>query len=131
MNKKALAMTKLLSLLLISAAALTVGANAIAQTTTFPEGAEPLTPDALREALAGKVFSITPAKGSTWRWEFKDNGYFFLNVGGFSDSGKWSTKESSVCQDSGKNMGCNEMRQKDNVLYLKRDNGEIVTFKPL
>ncbi|BEP95801.1 hypothetical protein GmRootA79_41850 [Acidovorax sp. A79] len=123
-------MKKLLPLLLISAAAMAAGASATAQTTDFPEGAQPLTPEALREALTGKVFSITPAKGSTWRWEFKGNGYFFLNAGSFSDSGKWSTKESSVCQDTGKNMGCNEMRQKDGTLYLKRDSGEIVTFKP-
>lgn len=117
-------------LLLISAAAMAFAINATAQTPAFPDGAEPLTQAALREALAGKVFSITPAKGPTWRWEFKANGYFFLNVGSFSDSGKWSTKESSVCQDTGKNTGCNEMRQKDGMLHLKRDNGEIVTLKP-
>lgn len=123
-------MTKLLPPILISIAAMAAVASATAQTTTFPEGAEPLASETLREALAGKVFSITPAKGPTWRWEFKANGYFFLNVGSFSDSGKWSTKESSVCQDTGKNMGCNEMRQKDGTLHLKRDNGEVVTFKP-
>lgn len=110
-------------------AAITLSASAMAQTSGFPEGAEPLAPQALREALADKVFSITPAKGPTWRWQFKADGYFFLNVGSFSDSGKWSTKESSVCQDTGKNIGCNEMRQKDSVLYLQRDSGEIVTFK--
>ncbi len=76
----------------------------------FPEGAELLTPEALREALSGKVFSISPAQGPTWRWQFDANGYFFLNVGQFSNSGKWSTKEGSVCQDTGKHIGCNEMR---------------------
>lgn len=123
-------MKKLLPPILISIAAMAALTSATAQTTTFPDGAESLTQEALREALAGKVFSITPAKGPTWRWEFKTNGYFFLNVGSFSDSGKWSTKESSVCQDTGKNIGCNEMRQKDGTLLLKRDNGEIVMFKP-
>lgn len=123
-------MNKLLSSFLISVAAMTAATSATAQTTAFPDGAEPLAPQALREALADKVFSITPAKGSAWRWEFKANGYFFLNVGSFSNSGKWSTKESSVCQDTGKSTGCNEMRQKDGTLYLKRDNGEIVTFTP-
>ena len=98
--------------------------------TTFPDGAEPLTAEALREALSGKVFSVKPASGPQWKWRFDANGSFYINISSYSDSGKWSTKESSVCQDSGKNTGCNEMRKKDNTLYLKRDSGEIVTFQP-
>ena len=116
--------------LLLAAAAMTMGTSALAQLTDFPEGAEPLAPEALRAALVDKVFSITPAKGPAWRWEFKDNGYFFLNAGSFYNSGKWSTKDSSLCQDSGKTMGCNPMRQKDGVLYIKRDSGETLAFKP-
>jgi len=117
--------------LLLAAAALAMGTSALAQTTAFPEGAEPLTQDALREALAGKVFTMTPANGSDWRWQFNANGYFFFDAGGgYRNSGKWSTKASSVCQDTGKTPGCNEMRQKDNVLYLVRDNGELLTFRP-
>lgn len=117
-------------LMLISVAAMAFSASANAQTTTYPDGAEPLTPEALRTALAEKVFAITPAKGPTWRWQFDGNGYFFLNAGNYRDSGKWSIKESSLCLESRNTPGCNEMRQKDNVLYLKRDSGEIVKFEP-
>ena len=53
----------------------------------------------------------------------------FLNVGNYSNSGKWSTKDSSVCQGTGKSTGCNEIRSKDNVLYLKRDSGEVVALQ--
>ncbi len=115
-------------IVLLSVAALAISATA--QTSDFPEGSEPLTQEALREALAGKVFFMTPAKGPDWRWQFDDNGYFFFNAGSYSNSGKWSTKDSTVCQDSGKTTGCNPMRQKDGVLYLKRDNGELLTFRP-
>ena len=114
----------------ISAVAMVFSASVIAQTAAYPEGAELLTQEALRTALAEKVFSISPAKGPTWRWQFNDNGYFFINVGHYSDTGKWSTKESSVCIESRKNSGCNEIRRKDNVLYLKRDSGEIVALEP-
>ena len=105
-------------------------AAATAQTTAYPEGAEPLTQDALREALADKVFSTAPAQGPKWQWQFKTDGRFYLSVGNYSDSGQWSTKESSLCLDSVKSAGCSEMRQKDGVLYLKRNNGEVVSFQP-
>ena len=108
---------------------MTLGTSAMAQTTGFPEGAEPLTSEALKTALAGKTFKVAPAQGSAWRWQFDANGYFFLNVGNYSNSGKWSTKDSSVCQDTGKSTGCNEIRSKDNVLYLKRDSGEVVALQ--
>ena len=114
-------------IVLLSVAALAISATA--QTSDFPEGSEPLTQEALREALAGKVFFLTPAKGPDWRWQFDDNGYFFFNAGSYTNSGKWSTKDSSICQETPKNSGCNEIRGKDNVLYLKRDNGEVVALK--
>ncbi|GAD21327.1 hypothetical protein [Acidovorax sp. MR-S7] len=106
-----------------------LGASAAAQTTAYPEGAELLTQEALREALADKVFSTAPAQGPKWQWQFKNEGRFYLSVGNYSDSGQWSTKESSLCLDSGKNVGCNEMRRKDGVLYLKRNSGEVVSFQ--
>ncbi len=101
----------------------------MAQTMAFPEGAEPLTPEALTTALSGKVFKVAPAQGSDWRWQFDANGYFFLNVGKFNGSGKWSTKDNSVCQESKNFSGCNEIRSKDNVLYMKRDSGEVVALQ--
>lgn len=115
--------------LLICAVAATISTSASAQEGNFPEGAEPFSQEALREVLAGKVFTLNPAKGLPWRWQFDSNGYFFFNAGNFYNSGKWSTKDSTVCQDTGKTTGCNEVRQKDNVLYLKRNNGEILILK--
>ena len=91
---------------LLIAAAMARGTSTSAQTTDFPEGAEPLTQEALHAALAGKVFLMTPAKGPEWRWQFNDNGYFFFNAGQYANSGKWSTKDSTVCQDTGKTIGC-------------------------
>lgn len=105
-------------------------ASAVAQPAqNFPEAAEAPAAEALREALAGKVFTVKPSKGPDWRWQFDANGYFFINIGNFRDSGKWSTKEGSICHDSGRSKGCNEVRSKDGVLYLKRDNGEIIVLQ--
>lgn len=115
---------------LVMAAVFAFSLNSNGQSADFPQGAEPISADALRDALSGKVFSVAPVKGPTWRWQFDGNGYFFLNIGSFQNSGKWSTRESSVCQDTGKSTGCNEMRMKDSVLYLKRDSGEVVSFQP-
>lgn len=93
----------------------------------FPEGATPLSGDALKEALSGKVYAVKPTSGSTWRWQLNANGYFFINIGNFSDSGKWSTKDSTLCSE-GKQIkaSCNEVRALGNELYLKRDSGEVV-----
>ena len=113
----------------VFAALLTWGVSGMAQTTGFPEGAEPLMPDALKTALAGKTFKVAPAQGSAWRWQFDANGNFFLNVGNRSNSGKWSTKDSTLCEDAGVRSGCNEVRSKDNVLYLKRSSGEVVALQ--
>lgn len=103
------------------------GAGAQTAPTEFPEGATALTPDALQESLAGKVFTVAPATGTPWRWQFNGNGYFFINIGGFSDSGKWHTKDSALCSE-GRHIkaSCNEVRSAGGVLHLKRDNGEVV-----
>ncbi len=93
----------------------------------FPEGSAPLTQESLSTAVAGKVFSVKTAQGPVWRWQFKADGYFFINIGGFSDSGKWTVKESTLCTEGSKiNYSCNEVRSTGGELVLRRDNGEIV-----
>ena len=124
--KKTLPARAAIGALLCASAAMT----ASAQTTDYPEGAEPLTQDALHAALADKVFSITPARGPKWQWTFKPDGQFYLSAGNYSNSGKWSAKDSSLCQESVRTTGCHEVRQKDGVLYLKRDSGEVISFQP-
>ena len=119
-------MTNKKSLLIFAAVAWCAGAAA----QTFPEGATPLSPEALQEALSGKTFSVDPASGPNWHLQFNANGDYFLHAGKFHNIGKWSTKESSICRDSIQVKSCDEMRVKDSVLYLKRDSGEIVTLQP-
>lgn len=111
------------SLLLVVAGAV----QAASAPTNFPDGSADVAPDALKAAIAGKVFSVQPADGPQWRWQFRDNGYFFINAGSFSDSGKWSVKGSSLCTEGQKiAASCNAVREEDGTLYLKRDSGEVV-----
>ena len=100
---------------------------ALAQSADFPDGSKTITPEALSAALSGKTFSVKPASGPDWRWQFKDSGYHFINVGSFSDSGKWSTKDSTLCSEGKKiTYSCNEVQMLGTDIYLKRTSGEIV-----
>lgn len=93
----------------------------------FPAGSAPLAPENLESTLSGKVFSVKPASGDVWRWQFNANGYHYINIGSFSDSGKWSTKESALCTEGRQiKFSCNEVRAVAGELYLKRDSGEVV-----
>lgn len=95
--------------------------------TTFPAEAVAIAPAALQETLAGKVYAVKLADGGSWRWQFKADGYFFFNSGSFSDSGKWSTKGTTLCSEGRKiTASCNEIRQLGADLFLKRDNGEVI-----
>lgn len=121
---------QLLSAATVAAMALLGPGAATAQTAGYPDGAEPLTQDALHQALADKVFSVTPARGSTWQWTFKSDGQFYLSAGNYSNSGKWSARDSRLCQESVKTTGCNDVRQKDGLLHVQRDSGEVVVLRP-
>ena len=97
----------------------------------FPAEAKNLTADALQQRVAGKVFNVKPVAGPPWRLQFQANGYYFINVGSYSDSGKWRTEDSGLCTAPQKRpASCNEMRLASDALYLKRDSGEIVKFEP-
>jgi hypothetical protein len=99
--------------------------------TEFPEGAVAVNPDALKASVSDKVFAVKASRGPAWRWQFNADGFFFINIGNFSDSGKWSIKDSALCSE-GKQIkaSCNEVRAKGQELFLKRDNGEIVKLEP-
>lgn len=108
----------------------TSAALAQAPSAEFPDGASALSPERLQESIAGKVFSVKPASGPDWRWQFKPDGYFFINVGTFADSGKWSVKESALCTEGSRiKFSCNEVRLVGAELHLKRDSGEIVRLQ--
>ncbi len=107
--------------------------QAFAQTAPaeFPADATPLAAGALQDRLSGKVYSVKPADGSEWRWELKSGGTFFINIGSFSDYGKWRVEDSKLCSDGRKiKASCNEIRQHGSALLLKRDSGEIVEMVP-
>ena len=95
--------------------------------TEFPSDAAPLSVAALQESFAGKEYSVKPTNGSGWSWQFKSDGSFYLASGSFSDVGKWSVQESKLCTEGRRiATSCNEIRQAGSVLYMKRDNGEVV-----
>ncbi|WP_309680750.1 hypothetical protein [Polaromonas sp.] len=107
---------------------------AIAQSafpTAFPDGATPMTAEALKQRITGKVFTIIPAAGAQMRVQYQDT-YAFVNSGSFSDSGKWRVEGSSVCIDWQKIPGgCSEMRTVGDAIYTKRaSNGEVVIMQP-
>lgn len=105
-----------------------IGVAALA--ADFPAGSVPLTPDALSNAVAGKVFSVKASKGPVWRWQFTTNGAFAIAIGDFADEGRWSTKGSSLCTEGKKiKFSCNEVRTLTTELYLLRDNGEIIKLE--
>lgn len=115
-------------------ALLTASAAAAAQTAApaaFPTDAQPLTAEALQQRLSGKVFSVKAAAGTPWRLQYQAGGYFYINAGGFSDSGKWRVEGSQVCWEPQKTKAaCNDVRLAGDSLYMKRDSGEIVKFEP-
>lgn len=119
-----------MKLCLVSALLFTTIANAqTALPTEYPEGAVALTGDVIREQLAGKTYTLKPSDGSTWRLEFKADGYAFLDTSrGYRDSGKWRIDVNNWCIELQKaGLACSELRRKGDVFYYRRiSNGEIV-----
>lgn len=96
----------------------------------FPEGSTIPSAADLKQLIASKVFSVKTAK-NTWRLQINDDGYYYLNVGNYSDSGTWTAEDGRWCTKPQKsNASCNEMRLAGGSLFMKRDNGEIVLFAP-
>lgn len=100
--------------------------------TEFPAAATPLAADQLKARLTDRVYGAKMTDGSNWRFEWKGNGYFFIDTDrGYRDSGKWRAEDGKVCvemQRSGNS--CSDMRQAGDVLYLKRaSNGEVVPLQ--
>lgn len=104
--------------------------QALAQTAPadFPADASTLSAAALQEALAGKVFAVKLADGTSWRLEYKSSGYFWINTSrGFNDSGKWTVQDGKLCSELQKvAASCSEARMHGKALLLKRSSGEII-----
>ena len=99
--------------------------------TQWPNGAEALSPDTLRERLVGKSFIAKSVTGPDVRTEYQDT-VAFINVGTTSDSGPWRTEGSAVCNEWKKlRPACSEIRAVGDLLYVKRaNNGEIMAMLP-
>ncbi len=97
----------------------------------WPSGARPLTAETLRQRLVGKTFVGKSATTPELRIEYQET-YAYLNIGDYSDSGKWRTEGSTVCNEWKKSRpGCSEFRAVGEALYVKRaNNGEIMTLLP-
>lgn len=116
------------------AALLSLGAwsAGYAQGTAFPAESRELTEGELKDQLAGKTFGLHSQDGSgIVRMFFKADGYLFLNMAGFSTSGKWSVKNTALCTEA-KDVptSCNEVRLLDDKLFIKRDSGKVEQFQP-
>ncbi len=64
--------------------------------TEFPNGALPLTADALKQRLLGKTFVAKSLTGPDVRTEYRET-YVYLNIGNTNDTGTWKTEGSTVC----------------------------------
>ena len=95
--------------------------------TAFPADAATLSPQALKQRLAGKTFFLTPVVGDALRIQYQETNVF-INVGNAADSGRWRVEGSTVCIDWKKfNSSCSEMRLVGETLFVKRaNNGEVV-----
>jgi len=118
----------------ILALVFSVPALAPAQTafpTEWPSGAEPLTPEALRQRLVGRTFVAKSLTSPEVRIQFGET-YAYLNIGDTRDTGKWRTEGSTVCNEWSKlRHACSEYRTVGDVLYVKRaNNGEIMAVVP-
>ena len=115
----------------VAAAALVV-LHGVALAQEFPQGGENMSNGDIRKYVEDKVHDVKLADGSSWRLEYKSNGYFFINTSrGFNGDGQWQVEDGKLCgQLRGRDRTCNEVRLLKGVMHYKRDNGEIVQFVP-
>ena len=110
---------------------LTSSALAHKVTTEFPNGATPLTADALKSAIEGREYIAQPAEGPRWYLTYGKTGDFAVRAGDFTDEGRWTTGESAVCTE-GKKLKrlCNDLRIKEGKLFIQRKGGEVMQLVP-
>ena len=98
----------------------------------FPSDLPKPSADVLKQKLSGKTFAVKLANGTSWRLEYKSNGYYFVNTStGFNGSGTWQTADGQLCgQPRGDAMTCNDVRERADGLVLKRQSGEVIVLVP-
>jgi len=67
--------------------------------TEWPNGAQPLSPEALRQQLVGKTFVAKSLTSPPVRTQYQEE-YVYINIGSTSDSGTWKT-EDRPCASNG------------------------------
>ena len=112
--------------------AVTLLSSGAALAQAFPEGASVPNNDEIKKYLEDKVHDSRIADGTTWRLEYKSNGYFFINTNrGFNSDGRWQVEDGKLCaQLKGRDRTCNEVRMHNGILFYKRDSGEIIQIVP-
>lgn len=90
----------------------------------FPDGAIPIDTTQLQATVAGKSYTID-LKTEKWTVAFEPGGGYRFTAGKWQESGKWTPNKSEIC---GRDFGgwCNEIRLKDDVLYLKSNSRGIL-----
>ena len=98
----------------------------------FPDSATPASTAELTSRLTSKQFTVQLKNGVTWRLEFNNNGYFFLDTStGGKATGTWRAEDGKLCsQVRGGDPQCNEARLHDGFLYIRRADGEVIKYLP-
>ena len=98
----------------------------------FPDGASTPAKDEVRLRVADKSFGVALVNRTTWRLEFKSSGTFFVNTStGFNGGGDWNAQDGQLCSKlRGSELVCNDVRVFEDVLYLKRADGEVIKYTP-
>ena len=98
----------------------------------FPEGVKTPSAAELNGLMKGKTFNVKLPEGLGWKLDYRDNGYFYVNVSnGFNGSGRWSVEDGKMCSNVKTDPTvCNDMRIDGTRLLLKRSNGTIVHLEP-
>jgi len=99
---------------------------------TFDEAAAAPAANEIKTILAGNVFNVNIADGTSWRLQFNKNGYYYINTStGYPDDGKWRTEDGKLCVEPRRTAAaCNEARVSQGLLVIKRLSGEIVVYRP-
>lgn len=114
----------------LAAPAPTAAAPTVA--SDFPADLPKPSAEAVKQRLSGKTFAVKLANGTSWKLDYKSNGYYFVNTStGFNGSGTWQTAEGQLCgQPRGEPLTCNEVRDRADGLVLKRQSGEVIVLVP-
>jgi len=100
--------------------------------TEFPPGAQTPTAAQLTERLTGQTYYAHLTNGVTWRMQYNNAGYMFVDVSpGGRDTARWRAEEGRTCYEFQRaGPSCAEFRLVGDRLYLKRGTtGEVLALE--